>query len=133
MRIRQMIEEHIQAAKLAADAGFDAVDVKVCHGYFLSELLSAYNRPGQYGGSFENRTRALFEIVDGINANINSRIGIAVRLNAFDSVPSPYGYGLKLKDGRLWADVCWCSQFIDCGKNLKRKSTRSCLHGYRFK
>lgn len=43
-RIKEMINEHIHAAELAAAAGFDAVDVKVCHGYFLSELLSAYHR-----------------------------------------------------------------------------------------
>lgn len=104
-RIKKMISEHIHAAKLAADAGFDAVDIKVCHGYFLSELLSAFHRSGIYGGSFENRTRALFEIVDGIKASVGDRIGIAVRLNAFDSVPYPYGYGMVKEGDRLKADL----------------------------
>ena len=104
-RIRQMVREHIHAAELAAEAGFDAVDVKVCHGYFLSELLSAYGRPGCYGGSFENRTRALFEIIDGIKASAGEQIGITVRLNAFDSEPYPYGYAIKEENGRLQADL----------------------------
>lgn len=104
-RIEKMVAEHIHAAKLAQEAGFDAVDIKVCHGYFLSELLSAFHRPGIYGGSFENRTRALFEIVDGIRAKLSDQIGIAVRLNAFDSVPFPYGYGIIKEGDCLKADL----------------------------
>lgn len=104
-RIDQMIREYVHAAKLAADAGFDAVDVKACHGYFLSEMLSAYHRDGKYGGSFENRTRALLDITDGIRNEAGNRMGIAVRLNAFDSVPCPDGFGAKEENGRLVPDL----------------------------
>lgn len=104
-RIRKMVEEHIHSAKLAADAGFDAVDIKVCHGYFLSELLSAFHRPGPYGGSFENRTRALFEIIDGIKEATAGRIGIAVKLNAYDGAPYPYGYAMSSENDCLKADL----------------------------
>src|SRR5207249_6191955 len=55
-------------------------------GYLLHELLSAYTRAGKYGGSFENRTRVLREIVTGIRASGNN-IDLAVRLSAFDFVP----------------------------------------------
>lgn len=48
-----------EAARLAQRAGFDGIDLKSCHRYLGSELLSAYNRPGDFGGSFENRTRFL--------------------------------------------------------------------------
>ena len=47
------------SAALAEKAGFDGVDIKCCHRYLNSELLSAYTRSGEYGGSFENRTRLL--------------------------------------------------------------------------
>lgn len=104
-QIKQVVNDHIEAAKLAANAGFDAVDIKVCHGYLLSELLSGFNRPGIYGGSFENRTRALFEIIDGINNLDIKPIGIAVRLNAFDSDPFPYGYGIVKDGNNLKADL----------------------------
>jgi NADPH2 dehydrogenase len=60
--------------------------VKHCHGYLLHEFLGAHTRPGEYGGSFENRTRLLREIVEGIRASGN-QIGIGVRLSAFDWVP----------------------------------------------
>jgi len=84
--IRELICDYVCAAKIAWDVGADFVDLKHCHGYLLHEFLSAFTRPGDYGGSFENRTRILREIVRGIRASGN-KIEIAVRLSAFDSVP----------------------------------------------
>ncbi|MCS1407633.1 MAG: NADPH dehydrogenase [Verrucomicrobia subdivision 3 bacterium] len=80
------IESYIEAAQVAANAGADFVDIKHCHGYLLHEFLSAFTRPGKYGGSFENRTRILREIVQGIRDSGNE-IDIGVRLSAFDFVP----------------------------------------------
>jgi NADPH2 dehydrogenase len=64
--IRQIIEDFQRAARLAHDAGFDFVDIKHCHGYLGHEFLSAHTRAGDYGGSFENRTRFLREVVDSV-------------------------------------------------------------------
>ncbi len=83
--IERLIEDYIAAAKVAWDAGADFVDIKHCHGYLLHEFLSAFIRPGKYGGSFENRTRILQEIISGIRASGN-RIELGVRLSAFDFV-----------------------------------------------
>jgi NADPH2 dehydrogenase len=85
-QIEQLIEAYVAAAGLAAEAGADFVDLKHCHGYLLHEFLGAHSRPGKYGGSFENRTRILREIVEGIRAAGN-KIELAVRLSAFDFVP----------------------------------------------
>jgi NADPH2 dehydrogenase len=84
--VRGLIAAYIEAAALAGPAGADFIDLKHCHGYLLHEFLSAHTRPGPYGGSFENRTRILREIVAGIRSQGNS-IDIAVRLSAFDFVP----------------------------------------------
>lgn len=84
--IEQLIEKYVEAARIAADVGADFVDIKHCHGYLLHEFLGAHTRPGKYGGSFENRTRILREIVAGIRASGN-RIDLGVRLSAFDFVP----------------------------------------------
>lgn len=84
--VEQLIEKYIEAAKIASDIGADFVDIKHCHGYLLHEFLSAFTRPGKYGGSFENRTRVLREIIQGIRASGN-KIEIGVRLSAFDFVP----------------------------------------------
>lgn len=84
--IEELIRSYIRAARLAAALEVDFVDIKHCHGYLLHEFLSAHTRPGRYGGSFENRTRILREIIDGIRADGND-IDIIVRLSAFDFVP----------------------------------------------
>jgi 2,4-dienoyl-CoA reductase-like NADH-dependent reductase (Old Yellow Enzyme family) len=78
--------DFIDAAVLAAEAGFDFVDIKHCHGYLGHELLSAVTRPGRYGGSLENRTRFLRTIVDGIRRVVPG-LGIGVRLSLFDQLP----------------------------------------------
>jgi 2,4-dienoyl-CoA reductase-like NADH-dependent reductase (Old Yellow Enzyme family) len=84
--IRSIIQRFIDSASLAAEAGFHFVDIKHCHGYLGHEFLSAYDRPGPYGGSFENRTRFLREIVEGIRAR-TPHLQIGVRLSAIDWIP----------------------------------------------
>ena len=84
--IEELIGCYIRAARIAWDVGADFVDLKHCHGYLLHEFLGAHTRPGRFGGSFENRTRILRDIVGGIRAEGN-RIDVGVRLSAFDFVP----------------------------------------------
>jgi len=60
--------------------------VKHCHGYLGHEFLGAHTREGKYGGSFENRTRFLREVVQGIRA-VAPGLKIGVRVSAFDTVP----------------------------------------------
>ncbi len=84
--IARLIEDYIRAAKLAQQAGYHWVDLKHCHGYLGHEFLSAYERPGKYGGSFENRTRFLRELVAGVRAEVPG-LEIGVRLSAFDWIP----------------------------------------------
>jgi NADPH2 dehydrogenase len=83
--VARLIEDYAQAAAIAWNCGADFVDVKHCHGYLLHEFLGAHTRPGPYGGSFENRTRLLRDIIAAIRASCP--IEIAVRLSAFDFVP----------------------------------------------
>jgi NADPH2 dehydrogenase len=84
--IAHLVEDFVQAARLAQQAGFAFVDIKHCHGYLGHELLSAVNHPGRYGGTLENRTRFLREVVTGIQGEV-PELGIGVRLSAFDLVP----------------------------------------------
>ena len=84
--IERIIANFHRAAAMAEELGFDFVDIKHCHGYLAHELLSARTRDGRYGGSFENRTRFLREVVRGIRAQA-PRLQIGVRLSAFDTVP----------------------------------------------
>jgi 2,4-dienoyl-CoA reductase-like NADH-dependent reductase (Old Yellow Enzyme family) len=81
-----LISDYVKAARLAREVGADFVDLKCCHGYLLHEFLGAHTRAGRYGGSFENRTRLLREIIAGIRADGND-LDLAVRLSLFDVVP----------------------------------------------
>jgi len=84
--IAVLIDDFLRAAKRVQQAGFDFVDVKHCHGYLGHEFLSAVDREGRYGGSFENRTRFLREVVAGIRAEAPG-LKIGVRLSAVDLLP----------------------------------------------
>lgn len=84
--IYALIDDFVAAAVLAQEAGYAFVDIKHCHGYFGHELLSAVDREGDFGGSFENRTRFLRNIVAGIRAQAPG-LEMGVRLSAFDFVP----------------------------------------------
>ena len=93
----------VNGAVLAEKAGFDGVDIKCCHRYLNSELLSAYNRPGKYGGSLENRTRLLRESVQGAIQSCSRDFIVSSRLNVYDGFAYPYGFGVK-DDGSLAFD-----------------------------
>ena len=84
--IAHLIDDFVAAARLAAQAGFQFVDIKHCHGYLGHELLGARVRTGRYGGTLENRTRFMREIIDGIRADVPG-LDVAVRLSVFDLVP----------------------------------------------
>jgi 2,4-dienoyl-CoA reductase-like NADH-dependent reductase (Old Yellow Enzyme family) len=84
--VTRLVASFVDAAVAASHAGFDFVDVKHCHGYLGHEFLSAHTRTGAYGGSFENRTRFLREVVAGIRSRV-PELRIGVRVSAFDVLP----------------------------------------------
>jgi len=80
-----------EVAKLAKKAGFDAVDIKACHGYLVNELLAAHDREdSRYGRTFENRTRFLCELVQRIGDAVPG-LSLAVRLSVFDGIAGGFG------------------------------------------
>ncbi|MBE6956517.1 MAG: flavin oxidoreductase/NADH oxidase [Ruminococcaceae bacterium] len=84
----------VEGSALAQQAGFDGVDIKACHRYLNSELLSAYHRPGKYGGSLENRTRLLREGIAGAMERCGGNFIVSSRMNVYDGFPRPYGFGV---------------------------------------
>jgi 2,4-dienoyl-CoA reductase-like NADH-dependent reductase (Old Yellow Enzyme family) len=90
-------DDFARAARLVVDAGFDALEVHVGHGYLLSQFLSPYNnrRTDGYGGSVENRSRFPREVVCAVRAAIRDRAALWVKLNMEDG----FGGGLTLDDG----------------------------------
>lgn len=102
--LERLVERYVHSARLAKECGFDGVDIKACHRYLLSELLSARNRGGKYGGCFENRSRLLLDIIEAVQAEVGSSMIVASRFNAFDAHPYPYGFGSAQDGSETWDD-----------------------------
>ena len=131
--LKQLIDDFVAACVQAQKIGFRWVDVKHCHGYLGHELLSGFDRPGEFGGSFENRSRFLREIVAGIRANAPG-LEIGVRLSAFDYTPfepdtanegigkpsaeAPYPFAFGGDGSGQGIDFDEPSKFIDLLENL---------------
>ena len=99
--IPEIIAHYGKAAKLAQKAGFDFVDIKVAHGYLGHEFLSAFTRPGKYGGSFENRTRFFREIVETVKKEAPG-LELGMRFSMFDCLPfepGPDRVGIPMERG----------------------------------
>lgn len=112
--LKQIEERFETAGKLALAAGFDAMDVKCCHRYLLNESLSAFTRPGPYGGeSFENRTRLYRNCLE---AAIASGVTVTTRLNLYDGPAYPYGWGVA-RDGSEEPDLTEVCKLIDVVHN----------------
>lgn len=100
--LAELVDDYVAAARRAAEAGFDFVDLKACHGYLGHELLSGVDRPGPYGGDLDGRSRFLRDTVAAVRAAC-PHLGIGVRLSIFDLVPhhpGPEGTGVPEDHGR---------------------------------
>jgi 2,4-dienoyl-CoA reductase-like NADH-dependent reductase (Old Yellow Enzyme family) len=92
--LERLEDDYAEAARLAVDAGFRAIDIKAVHGYLLNEILSARTREGRYGGPLENRARFFRNVIGKIRAAVGSRLLLAVRLGCFDGFPGGWGEDL---------------------------------------
>ncbi len=93
----------VAAARRAAEAGFDAVEVHGAHGYLLNQFLSPITntRSDQYGGSLEKRTRFPLEIVEAVRQQVGERLCIMFRLAGDDRYPA----GITPEDSRVIAPL----------------------------
>lgn len=84
--LRRIEDQFLAAARWASKIGCDFIDLKQCHRYLLSELLASKNRPGPYGGSLENRTRLIRNVIGRVRDELPDLL-IATRFNAYDGIP----------------------------------------------
>lgn len=86
--IKKLIKDFGNAAQRAIQAGFEVFEIHAAHGYLINEFLSPLSnqRKDDYGGSFENRTRLLLEIVNEIRTVIKPASPLFVRISATDWV-----------------------------------------------
>ena len=89
-------QQFVEKARLAKRAGFDAVDLKACHGYLLAEALSAFDREGRYGGAYENRTKLFLEVIKAVRNDPECEgLILASRLNLADAIVDPLSWGMN--------------------------------------
>lgn len=94
--IKQIVAAWGQAAKRAAEAGFDLIQIHGAHGYLIHEFLSPLSnkRDDEYGRDLTGRMRFLLEIVEAVQANWPSHKPLSVRLSAVDYLEG----GLTVED-----------------------------------
>lgn len=85
--LERLEDRYVEAAGLGLEAGFRAIDLKVTHGYLLSELIGARQRPGRYGGPLENRTRFMKNVLGKLRARFGRRLILTMRLGCYEGVP----------------------------------------------
>jgi len=106
--IEQLAEDFILAAQRAERAGFDGVELHGAHGYILAQFLSAETnrRTDLYGGSLENRSRIIQDILRGIRARCRESLTVGIRL-------SPERFGIKLAEARAFAQTLMQQAQVD--------------------
>lgn len=84
--ISEIVDHFASAARRCADAGFDFVEIHAGHGYLISNFLTPLfnRRTDEYGGSFENRTRFLLEVVTAVKKAVGDRIAVGLKYNGDD-------------------------------------------------
>jgi 2,4-dienoyl-CoA reductase-like NADH-dependent reductase (Old Yellow Enzyme family) len=104
--LEEVRDQFIDAAVLAYEIGFDGVDVKACHRYLTSDLLAARVRAGRWGGTYENRVRMVLEMLDGVRSKVSDPdFQLISRLNLYDAIEWPHGWGVKEEDGAPAPDL----------------------------
>ena len=106
--VEQLIEDFVLAALRAEEAGFQGVEIHGAHGYILGQFLDAENnhRIDGYGGSFADRCKVLFAIIDGIRERCGSGFQLGLRL-------SPERFGITIAEARATAERAMLSGKVD--------------------
>src|SRR6056297_72749 len=99
--MRRVIEQFVAAAKLAREAGFDAVELHMGHGYLLNQFISPLSnrRDDQYGGSAENRVRFPARVLAAVKAAVGDTTAVLAKINVADGVRR----GATAEDGSVTA------------------------------
>ena len=90
--LARITKAHADAARMAIEAGFDAVEVHLGHNYLASSFLSPKinHRTDEFGGSLENRARFAREIMQAVRAAVGDQIAIIAKMNMDDGVPGGF-------------------------------------------
>ena len=114
IEIRRLVEAFVTAAQRSLAAGYEVIEIHGAHGYLINEFLSplSNHRTDQYGGSFENRTRFLREIVQAVRHVWPERLPLFVRISATDWIEGGWNENDSVELARVLTDLG--VDLIDC-------------------
>lgn len=101
--MQQVIGEFVAAAEICREAGFDAVEIHMGHGYLLNQFISPLDnkRRDRYGGGAENRARFPAQVLAAVKAAVGKNMAVIAKINVADGVPG----GATPEDGAITAKV----------------------------
>ena len=104
--IDDVIAAHADAARFAVDAGFDAVEIHLGHGYFCSSFLSPMinRRDDEFGGSLQNRAKVARGVVMAVRRAVDKQIAVTAKLNMSDGIRGGIGVEEALTTARWLQD-----------------------------
>jgi 2,4-dienoyl-CoA reductase-like NADH-dependent reductase (Old Yellow Enzyme family) len=96
--IDEFVQAYARSVELVRESGFDAVEVQVGHGYLVSQFLAPHTnrRTDEYGGSFENRTRLVRDLMRAVRAAAGNKLAVVVKTNVDDG----FGGGMPKEELR---------------------------------
>jgi anthraniloyl-CoA monooxygenase len=103
--MEQVVADHVRAARLCIEAGFDMLEVHMAHGYLLATFISPLTnrRTDVYGGSLENRMRFPLEVFEAVRSAWPAERPMSVRISAVDWHPEGHGPDDAVEVARLLA------------------------------
>jgi 2,4-dienoyl-CoA reductase-like NADH-dependent reductase (Old Yellow Enzyme family) len=118
--------QYVAAARLCGEAGFDAIEVHVGHGYLLSQFLSPYNnrRKDRYGGSIENRARFPRAVLRAVRDAAPARMAVYAKLNMEDG----FRGGMTTADGLATARMIEADGSVDALQLTVGHTTRTPMY-----
>src|SRR5271156_518312 len=112
--IQKVVKDFADAAVRAQRAGFAVIEIHSAHGYLLHEFLSPLSnqRTDRYGGSFENRTRIVREVVEAVRAQWPERLPLFMRISATDWIAGGWDIEQSVELARMLAPLG--VDLVDC-------------------
>ncbi|WP_026002741.1 NADH:flavin oxidoreductase [Rhodococcus sp. R1101] len=126
-QLDRVVENYARAARVAAEAGFDAVEVHLGHNYLLSSFMSPNlnKRSDQYGGSIAHRTAFPRRVLEAVRTAVGERVAVIAKFNMTDGVPQ----GLWLDESLPMAKLIESDGTIDA---MQLTGGSSLLNGMYF-
>lgn len=117
----QVIDEFAAAARICRDAGFDAVELHMGHGYLLNQFISPLSnkRKDEYGGSAENRARFPARVLKAVKEAVGQDLAILAKINVADGVRRGSSVEDAIVTGRILQDAGADMLVLSGGRNIE--------------